>query len=471
MTGVTLDSRAVVPGDVYAALRGASSDGADFAGQAVDAGAVAVIADRGLPVAVPVLVTAQPRQRLGDLAAWLYGDPSQRLPVLGVTGTNGKTTTAYLLEAGLAAAGGPTGLIGTVETHVAGEVVPAARTTPEAPELQALLAVMVERGVRGVAMEVSSHALALGRVDATVFAAAAFTNLSQDHLDFHGTLEAYFRAKTSLFDPVRCRHAVVVVDDSYGERLAAGLRHRAEVALTTVSLRSGAADWSAAELRLDAAGTWLRAAGPRQQGVDLQVRLPGAFNAANALTALATLVAAGIDVDTAAGGISALQRVPGRMEVVPVDHPVTAVVDYAHTPDAVARLLAALRPVTPGRLVVVLGCGGDRDRGKRPLMARAAADGADRAVFTSDNPRSEEPEAILAQMTAGLAPGNWEVVVDREAAVQRAVAGLSLGDTVVVAGKGHERSQEFADHVVEMDDRELLLAALGGPAGEAPWTR
>ncbi len=460
VTGLTLDSRSVRPGDLYAALPGQRAHGASFAAAAVQAGAVAVLSDRHLDVGVPCLVVPAPRAVLGELASWLYGRPSHRLPVVGITGTNGKTTTAYLVEAGLAADGRRTGLVGTVETHLAGEVLPAERTTPEAPELQALLAAMVERGVTGVAMEVSSHALAQGRVDGVRFRVGVFTNLSQDHLDYHGGMEEYFAAKERLFDPGRLDHAVVNVEDPWGRRLAGRLAAAGGVELSTVSPTGATpAHWRGQDLVAGPQGCRLRALGP-PGAVEVAVRLPGAFNAVNALLALVALTVLGVAPRTAAEGIAALGRVPGRMEVVEAGQPFTALVDYAHTPAAVATLLAALRPLTPGRLVVVLGCGGDRDRGKRPLMAQAAVAGADLAVFTSDNPRSEEPAAILAEMTAGLAPGGWQVEPDRARAVLLAAAGLGSGDTLVVAGKGHETGQEVAGRRTPLDDRELLRAAV-----------
>jgi UDP-N-acetylmuramoyl-L-alanyl-D-glutamate--2,6-diaminopimelate ligase len=456
-TGCTLDSRAVRPGDLYAALPGARAHGADFAASAAAAGAVALLTDpageqRCAATGLPVLLADDPRAVLGRLAARVYGEPARALTVLGVTGTNGKTTTAFLLEAGLRAAGHVTGLLGTVETRVAGQVVPSVRTTPEAPDLQALLAVMRERGVTAVAMEVSSHALALGRVDGLVVDVAAFTNLSQDHLDFHATLEEYEAAKASLFTPAHSRRGVVNVADAAGRRiLAAG--H-----VPTVGFGPGA-EWSATDVDLQPDGSTFRLRGP---GVDVpaRVRLPGAFNVSNALAALATLVEAGVDVAAAVEGVGRLAGVPGRMERVDAGQPFLALVDYAHTPDAVMTLLDAVRQVTPGRVIGVLGCGGDRDRGKRPLMGAALAAGCDVAVLTSDNPRSEDPEEILRQMAAG-APGA-RVVVDRAQAIAEAVALAGPGDTVVVAGKGHESGQEAGGVVHPFDDRLVLRAAIAG---------
>ncbi len=451
VSGCTLDSRAVRPGDLYAALPGARAHGADFAGQAVAAGATAVLTDRAgadrVPPGVPVLLADDPRAVLGEVARWVHDDPAAGMLLLGVTGTNGKTTTAFLLEAGLRAAGHRTGLLGTVLTRIGDEQVASVRTTPEAPDLQALLAVMRERGTTAVAMEVSSHALVLGRVDGVVLDVAGFTNLTQDHLDFHPTMAEYEAAKASLFTPARSRRGVVNVDDAAGRRLV----RTATVPLTTYGED---ADFTAHEVDLRPDGSSFRLRGP-DVDVRASVRLPGAFNVANAVGALAQLVTAGVPVDAAVQGVADCPGVPGRMERV--DAPFLAVVDYAHTPDAVRLLLAAVRTVTPGRVIVVLGCGGDRDRAKRPLMGAAAA-AADLAVLTSDNPRSEDPLAILAEMAAG-APGAV-VEPDRRAAIAYAVGLAGPGDAVVVAGKGHERGQEAGGVVLPFDDREVLREAV-----------
>jgi UDP-N-acetylmuramoyl-L-alanyl-D-glutamate--2,6-diaminopimelate ligase len=466
VTGCTLDSRDVRPGDLYAALPGARAHGADFAAQARAAGAAALLTDDdgaarcarwAADAGVPVLVADDPRAVLGQVARWVYGAPSDDLLMLGVTGTNGKTTTAFLLEAGLRAAGHATGLLGTVLTRIGDEVLPSVRTTPEAPALQALLAVMRERGTGAVAMEVSSHALSLGRVDGTVFDAAVFTNLSQDHLDFHSSMQEYEAAKASLFTPARSRRAVVNVDDAAGRRI---VRHCA-LPLTTYG---EAADWVAREVDLRPDGSRFRLRGP-DVDVRVQVQLPGAFNVANAVAAVACLATAGVPVEAAVRGIAGLPGVPGRMERVDVGQPFLAVVDYAHTPDAVAALLQAVRAVTRGKVIVVLGCGGDRDPGKRPAMGRVAAQGADVAILTSDNPRGEEPEAILAAMAAGAPEAVREV--DRRAAIALAVSLAAPGDAVVVAGKGHETGQEAGGVVTPFDDRivlrEVMSSLMGAP--------
>jgi len=467
VTGTTHDSRRVLPGDLYVGLPGAHSHGASFARQAAADGAVAMMTDTlGAGIAagagLPVVVVDDPRARLGAVAAAVYGDPSRQLSVLGVTGTNGKTTTAYLLEAGLRAAGQTTGLIGTVETRVAGERLASVRTTPEAPDLQALLALMVERGVQTVAMEVSSHALALGRVDGTHFRAGLFTNLSQDHLDFHGSMAEYLAAKASLFRPERCALAVLDDDDADGRRLAAQVRATGEVPVVTVGR----------------AGSWqVRGRGPEftlisPQGEEIRagVGLLGEFNVANAALALVALLETGTHRAAAVRGVAGLRGVPGRVEPIEAGQDFLAVVDYAHTPDAVALLLQTLRPLTRGRLVAVLGCGGDRDRGKRPLMGAAAARYADLAVLTDDNPRSESSEAILAAMLAGAqevpAGERAEILVepDRGAAIALAVARARAGDTVALLGKGHETGQEVHGRILPFDDRSVLRDALGACA-------
>ena len=474
--GVTLASPEVRPGDLYAALPGARTHGARFAADAAGRGAVAVLTDptgreQAAATGLPVCVTGDPRGVLGDVAARVYGEPAARLPVIGITGTNGKTTTSYLVEAGLAAAGRGTGLIGTVQSRTRGRdgaetAFPSVRTTPEAPVLHALLATMAESGVDVVVMEVSSHALVQGRVGGVPFAAAGFTNLSQDHLDFHRDLEDYFRAKALLFDG-RAAREVVVVDDEHGRRLAGMLGDRA----VTVSAEGAFVDgepahWTATGIGpAPGGGSAFTLAGPGGTW-PARVRLPGRFNVTNAVLAAALLDAVGVPVDAALEGI-ATTVVPGRMEPVDAGQPFTAVVDYAHTPDAVATALAALRSATRGRLITVLGCGGDRDPGKRPAMGAAAAVGSDLLVVTDDNPRSEDPAAIRAAMVAGVPAdrrGSVEVVGDRRAAIARAVELARPGDTVLVAGKGHESGQEVAGTVTPFDDRAVLREVLAEPA-------
>ncbi len=466
MSGVTHDSHAVRPGDLYAALPGSHTHGARFAANAVAAGAVGVLTDEtGRLLAsrldVPVLVVDSPRICLGAVSSWIYGEPSSRMRVLGVTGTNGKTTTSYLLDSGLRASGETTGLIGTIETCIGDIALPSAHTTPEAPDLQALLAVMAERAVGSVSMEVSSHALALNRVDGTSFDVVAFSNLSQDHLDFHTTLDDYFEAKARLFTPEFAPLGVVNIDDGFGRRL-----HRiAPIPTITVSTITPDAEWSVSDVATDGTGSRFVVHGP---GVEMAtgIRLPGAFNVANALLAFATLVSGGVNPRDAAAGIADVSVVPGRMEAVSVGQPFVALVDYAHTPEAVVTLLTTVRATTTGRLIVVLGCGGDRDRTKRPLMGAAAARLADVAILTSDNPRSEEPAHIVAAVlegAMGVAPtqrGEVIVELDRRTAIANAVGRARAGDVVIVAGKGHEQGQEVGGVVHPFDDRVVLRAEL-----------
>jgi UDP-N-acetylmuramoyl-L-alanyl-D-glutamate--2,6-diaminopimelate ligase len=478
LSGITLDSRSVEPGDLYVALPGAHVHGAAFCADAVAAGAVAVLTDpdgraRAVASGVPVFVLADPRARLGEIACWVYGDPSSRLRLIGVTGTSGKTTSTYLIEAGLRAAGHLTGLVGGVELRVGTERLASSLTTPEAPDLQGLFAVMTERGVTAAAMEVSSHSLALGRVAGTAFDVAVFTNLSQDHLDFHADMEDYFRAKASLFMPPVI--GVVNIDDKYGRRLAA----EAPVPVTTFS-PSGRddADWRATDVRSGADGSTFRLVGPGGIEADVSVGLAGVFNVANAVGALVALVEAGIRLEDAVAGVAACPGVPGRLERVPAAGlGVTAFVDYSHKPGAVEAVLRSLRPVTQGNLIIVLGCGGDRDKAKRPMMGAAAASLADVAILTSDNPRSEDPLAILAAMLGGVLSvprserGRVIVEPDRAAAIGQAVALAAPGDVIVVAGKGHESGQYVAGAVLPFDDRQVTAEALERQAkSQDSWT-
>ena len=462
-TGATLRAQHVLPGDLFAALPGARVHGADFADAAISAGAVAVLTDEAGAArpairdsGIPVLLHDDPRGVLGAVAAWIYGEPSLQLAVLGVTGTSGKTTTTYMIDSGLRAAGLRTGLVGTVETRIDGERLASAFTTPEAPDLQALFAVMVERGVTHVPMEVSSHALALGRANGTRFAVGAFTNLSQDHLDFHPDMEDYFQAKALLFDG-RSTAEVVCVDGEWGKRL---------VTPRTITVATdGEADWTASGIRTSRSGEQsFTMHGP---GLELAITLPipGSFNVANALLAAACLHSAGVTPADIAAGLSNVE-VPGRMERVALGQDFTAVVDYAHKPAAVALALDAMRGRTDGRLIVVLGCGGDRDQAKRPLMGEAAARRADVLIATDDNPRTEDPAAIRAAMLDGAravpARDRGEVVEvgDRRAAIETAVAQARPGDVVVIAGKGHETGQEIDGVVHPFSDRDELRHAI-----------
>jgi UDP-N-acetylmuramoyl-L-alanyl-D-glutamate--2,6-diaminopimelate ligase len=462
VTGITHDSTLVRPGDLYAAVAGGRRHGAEFAAHARDSGAVAILTDRvGAGLAadsdLPALVVEDPRAVLGSAASAVYGDPTRDLTVIGITGTAGKTTAAYLIESGLAAAGRSTCMIGTVETRIAGLRISSVRTTPEATDLHALFAIARDRGADAAVMEVSSHALAYGRVGGVRFDIGAFTNFGVDHLDFHTDVDDYFAAKAKLFDG-RCRVEVLNWDDPAVRRLARPGR------VTFSALGDHAATWWAEKIGADGFGQHFLAIGPGDVHVPARVALPGRHNVANALLALACLVGAGIDPTTAAEGIAACPGVPGRLERVDAPGPVLGVVDYAHKPDAIVAALAALREGATGRLICVIGAGGDRDAGKRPTMGAAAAAGADLVVVTDDNPRSEDPAVIRAAVLAGAraTPGAVQVVevAGRRDAIAAAVSLAAPGDIIAVLGKGHETGQETAGTVAPFDDRVELAAAL-----------
>lgn len=465
VTGIELDSRLVRPGDLFAAMPGHVMHGAVFGSQAVASGAVAILTDaEGVRLLtdevqhhIPVIEVAAPRSFLGSLSAAVYGRPAEAVTLVGVTGTNGKTTVSYMLEAGLRAAGRRTGVIGTIGIRVHDTQLVSSRTTPEAPHLHAIIGVMREAGVDSIAVEVSSHALEEGRVDGLRFAVAGFTNLSQDHLDYHGTMEEYFTAKAALFTPERCACAVIGVDDEWGKRLVS----QATVPTTTWSTDPAgpAADWT-----IDETGGGWDVIGPGGERMPLEMPLPGAFNRANALCAFVMLRQLGIEGTVAAEGIARVQ-VPGRMEWIGRGGPVTAIVDYAHSPDAIEAVIAGVLPDVTGRIIVVIGAGGDRDRSKRPLMGARASAGADIVIVTDDNPRSEDPAAIRAAVLGGAisigSRAQVEEVSDRRLAIIRAVDHARPGDVVLVLGKGHEQGQEIAGEILPFDDRLEVSRALG----------
>jgi UDP-N-acetylmuramoyl-L-alanyl-D-glutamate--2,6-diaminopimelate ligase len=457
VTGLAYDNRRVEPGSVFFCVRGFSRDGHDFAPGAVARGAVALVVDHPLGLGVPEVVVGDVRAAMAPAAARLHGDPTATLRTIGVTGTNGKTTTAYLVRALLQAAGEPTGLLGTVTSVIGGAEHAVARTTPEAIDLQATFAAMRGAGDSHCVMEVSSHALELGRADAIHWAAAIFTNLTQDHLDFHPTMEEYFAAKRRLFlGGERPRVAVVNVDDPYGARLAASLA--GEVAqLVTVGIDSPRADLRATDVDSTFGGSTFAAG-----GLELRSPLPGRFNVMNSLCAVATARALGVDDATIVAALPGAGRVPGRFEPVDEGQDFAVLVDYAHTPDSLENVLAAARPLTAGRLHCVFGCGGDRDRGKRPLMGAISARLADHTIVTSDNPRSEDPEAIVDEILAGIDDRDAiEAIVDRHVAIERAVTLARPGDVVVIAGKGHEQGQEFeGGRTLPFDDVRVVREAL-----------
>ncbi|MDT0185479.1 UDP-N-acetylmuramoyl-L-alanyl-D-glutamate--2,6-diaminopimelate ligase [Microbacterium sp. ARD31] len=454
VSGISLSTARIQPGDLYAALPGARAHGADFAAQALAAGAVGVLTDPAgldrLPPDTPAIVVPEPRRVLGHLAAHLYGEPATALRVIGVTGTQGKTTTTRVLEQGLTASGVTSAVIGTVGTRIAGEAVRTQLTTPEAPDLHGLFAVMRERGVDTCAMEVSSHALVLGRVDGVVFDVATFLNLGRDHLDFHADLDEYFAAKASLFTPERARVGLTNVDDEFGRRLL----DVSSVPMSTYSSRGQDADWRAVDVELSPTGATFTVLGPGVE-VPAAVNIPGEFNVSNALAAIASAALAGLDPAQVADGIAQVGGVPGRLEQVSEGQDYSVVVDYAHKPDALEAVLATLRPLTRGRVVVVVGAGGDRDTLKRPVMGEIAARLADLVIVTDDNPRTENPAAIRAAVLEGARGGSAEVleVGDRRLAIREAVLRAEPGDVVLIAGKGHETGQEVHGEVHPFDDR------------------
>jgi len=460
VTALAYDNRRVEPGSVFFCVRGFTRDGHDFAADAVARGAVALVVDHPLGLGVPEVVVGDVRAAMAPAAARLHGDPTATLRTIGVTGTNGKTTTTYLVRALLEAAGEQTGLLGTVTSVIGGVEHEVARTTPEAIDLQATFAAMRAAGDSHCVIEVSSHALELGRADAIHWAAAIFTNLTQDHLDFHPTMEQYFAAKCRLFHAGRPLVAVVNIDDPYGARLAASLAGEASQ-LVTIGIDSADADLRATDIESAFDGSTFVAG-----GLELRSPLPGRFNVMNVLGAVAAVRALGVDDATIAAALPEAGRVPGRFEPVDEGQDFAVLVDYAHTPDSLENVLAAARPLTAGRLHCVFGCGGDRDRGKRPLMGAIVARLADQTIVTSDNPRSEDPAAIVDEILAGIDDrSTTEAIVDRHAAIERAIALARAGDVVVIAGKGHEQGQEFeGGRKLPFDDvgvaREALRARL-----------
>jgi UDP-N-acetylmuramoyl-L-alanyl-D-glutamate--2,6-diaminopimelate ligase len=468
--GLTADSRRVQAGDCFVAVPGFKQDARRFVPEAVTRGAALVVTE-GEPVAgvaVAQVLVPSARRALARLADAYHGHPSAALTLVGITGTNGKTTTSYLVDALLRARGFRTGILGTIQYVLGDEARPAGQTTPEALEIQAMLAEMRDRGIGGVAMEVSSHALALSRVDGVDFDVAVFTNLTQDHLDFHGTLDEYRRAKRRLFEqlaasPKPRRTAVVSADDPAGAEMVRGL----DVPVLTFGLGAGARVRAVEHVSgLD--GIRMTVETPRGR-LTLASSLIGEHNVMNLLGAIGTGLALGLEPAAIAGALGPVRTVPGRFEQVDAGQPFLVVVDYAHTPDALERVLATARKITPGRLGVVFGCGGDRDRTKRPIMGEIAARLADRAWVTSDNPRSERPEAILDEVVAGVrrvrgAETRYVAEADRRAAIRGALAWAQAGDTVVIAGKGHETYQIVGAQTLPFDDRAVAREILAGRA-------
>jgi UDP-N-acetylmuramoyl-L-alanyl-D-glutamate--2,6-diaminopimelate ligase len=460
VTGISQSSSAVVTGDLFIALPGEKFHGAQFAADAIERGAVAVLTDltgAAMVTGVPVLVVENPRRAAGVISAWFYEEPMRDLYSVGVTGTNGKTTVTTLLHQIMQAAGRESGLIGTVETRIGSEVLISKRTTPESAELQGLIATMRERHMRNLVMEVSSHAITLERIRGSHFAVVGFTNLSQDHLDFHKSMEEYFLAKAKLFTFEYADLAVINIDDVYGARLAA----MTELPVMSLSRTNTKATWHFASITRDYVGAAIAIRGSGGILIEGKTILQGGFNYDNLLMAVAIAAESGIDPIDIAAILPQLTGAVGRLEAVRLGQNFTALVDYAHSPDAVARVLETAHEIATGSVIAVLGCGGDRDASKRSLMGLALRDGADIAIYTSDNPRSEKPEDILVQMVLDIdVQEPNQVITDRSAAIKAAVNHATAGDVVIVLGKGHEKGQEISGVIYPFDDRIELARAI-----------
>ena len=464
ISGVTHNDSEVQPGDLFIAMPGAKRHGAEFAAHAQKNGAVAFLTDAagsdliaGLVGEAPILVVANPRLIAGEIAALLYNDPMRDLNCIAITGTNGKTTVTTLLHQIFTAAHRDSGLIGTVETRIGSEVLASQRTTPESTDLQSLAAVMRERHMRHLIIEASSHALQLHRLEGAHFAIAGFTNLTQDHLDFHGDMENYFAAKSALFKYEKADLALINIDDPYGKRLA----ESTELPVITLARFNEKANWRFIDIASATKSAQLKIRGSAGILIETTTTLRGSYNFDNLLMAIAIAVESGVDPIDIAAIVPHISGAAGRLEDVSVGQDFAAIVDYAHTPDAVTNILKSLREFTSGKIIAVLGCGGDRDAGKRAVMGKSLHDNADVSIFTSDNPRSEDPEAILQAMTSGVSISEpSRVISDRAAAISYAVSIASAGDTVAVLGKGHEIGQEIKGQIFDFDDRLVLAQAI-----------
>ena len=462
ISGLTHNDSQVEPGDLFIAIPGANRHGAEFAMSAVSKGAVAILTDSAGAAyvqGIPVLVVADPRRVAGNIAALFYNEPMRDLASIGITGTNGKTTVSTLIYQIFEAAGRDSGLIGTIETRIGKDAVESSRTTPEATDLQALSAVMRERHMRHLVMEVSSHAMVLHRMQGAHFAFVGFTNLTQDHLDFHGDIESYFAAKAKLFTYEFADQAVINIDTEYGARLA----DKTELPVISLSRLNPQATWHFAEIDTSGKQVHFKIRGSGGMLIESSTKLRGGYNLDNLLMAIAIAVESGVDPVDIAAAVPALSGAAGRLEEVSVGQSYSAFVDYAHTPDAVSNVLESIREFTSGKVIAVLGCGGDRDSSKRPLMGQALLKGCDIAVFTSDNPRSEDPSQILKEMVGNLKVSAPAIVIeDRKSAIEYAVSLASQGDTIAILGKGHELGQEIAGQKLDFDDRKVLAQAIAG---------
>jgi len=457
ISGVSINAQKVVPGDLFIAFAGANTHGISYLEQAISNGAVAVLSDKKIETSIPSFMHPKPREIVGSISAWLYGHPFKSLKAIGITGTNGKTTTANLVKQIWQLNSIKSGLIGTLGVEIADEKLESTRTTPEADDLQAIAAAMVEQGCKNLAMEVSSHAIDQGRIKGAKYEVVAFSNLTQDHLDYHLSMENYFQAKANLFASEYAKAAVINIDDSYGKRLLMQVK----IPVVTVSRKDSTADWYLAKAEIKNGLYQVEIKSKSGESLSENFALLGDYNLDNLLLAVAIVNSAGLSLDKIASTISKLQSVPGRLESVNAGQKFTALVDYAHTPDAVERVIATVKSVTHGKIIGVLGCGGDRDASKRSVMGQALFNGCDLAIFTSDNPRSESAEAILKQMTAGIDLGKKGFVeIDRKNAIDLAVKNAQSGDVVLLMGKGHESGQEVNSVVTPFDDRIELAESI-----------
>ena len=457
ISGVSINAQKVVPGDLFIAFAGANTHGISYLEQAISNGAVAVLSDKKIETSIPSFIHPNPREVVGSISAWLYGNPFKSLKAIGITGTNGKTTTANLVKQIWQLNSIKSGLIGTLGVEIADEKLESTRTTPEADDLQAIAAAMVEQGCKNLAMEVSSHAIDQGRIKGAKYEVVAFSNLTQDHLDYHLSMENYFQAKANLFASEYAKAAVINIDDSYGKKLS----KQVKIPVVTVSRKDSTADWYLAKAEIKNGLYQVEIKSKSGESLSENFALLGDYNLDNLLLAVAIANSAGLSLDKIASTISKLQSVPGRLESVNAGQKFTALVDYAHTPDAVERVIATVKSVTNGKIIGVLGCGGDRDASKRSVMGQALFNGCDLAIFTSDNPRSESAEAILKQMTAGIDLGKKGFVeIDRKSAIDLAVKNAQSGDVVLLMGKGHESGQEVNSVVTPFDDRIELAESI-----------
>ena len=457
ISGVSINAQKVLPGDLFIAFAGAKTHGISYLEQAISNGAVAVLSDKKIEGSIPSFIHPKPREIVGAISAWLYGHPFESMKAIGITGTNGKTTTANLVKQIWQLNSITSGLIGTLGIEIADEKLESARTTPEADDLQAVAAAMVEHGCKNLVMEVSSHAIDQGRIKGAKYEVVAFSNLTQDHLDYHLNMENYFQAKANLFTTEYAKVAVINVDDSYGKKLS----QQVKIPVATVSRKDTNADLFLGKAEINNGTYQVEIKSKTGEILSENFALIGDYNLDNLLLAVAIVNSAGLSLDKIAPTISKLKSVPGRLESINAGQKFTALVDYAHTPDAVERVIATVKSATKGKIIGVLGCGGDRDASKRSLMGHALFNGCDLAVFTSDNPRSESAEAILKEMTKGLDLGNKGFIeIDRKSAIDLAVKNAQSGDVVLLMGKGHESGQEVNAVVTPFDDRVELAESI-----------